>query len=541
MAIYTVELDGKQFDIEGPEGATEDELYGAATEHQKANPAPAQPSAMDTALQNSGPLGTLGKMGMDAMGAISDGFNKAGEFTAESLAGGVASRKPEEIGMVERMAGAAGLPISPIRQAKPGEESFKTSPEVAALAGTAVSMVPDIATSLPMGGGAAVGAKVAGNAVKASKAGKFVQRVGKALKGPTAEEAKIAASEMRLNFRPKAAEKAREVGQFDIRQAEDMLTAAKKEAMEVLTSVKDKGRPMTEAARTEAQAKLKGMADNIRKMRESLIELPGTTRAKLAELEQLKSEAGKAMGAAEDASGFGFKTSPKFEERIKSPKFTSRVAEKLRPMFNKGPEEVAARLKPKNIQKVRKIMQEESGLSNIGHAEGQSMRETAAQALSLKSKPFAEARSRFHDVTNALDNLPNEMKAKSEALRKALGEARDGFKEAAAEAKQKIGSVRNTEEKALADTVASRKREVKTKIIDSATRLQKAKQEAQDLMAQAKSADAAELADIKLKAHALVQEGLENNVIMRKLKGIGGAVAGAAGLGTISAMLKGGK
>lgn len=52
MAIYTVELDGNQFDIEGPDGASEADLHQAAMEHQstgqtplESNPpaAPAQP------------------------------------------------------------------------------------------------------------------------------------------------------------------------------------------------------------------------------------------------------------------------------------------------------------------------------------------------------------------------------------------------------------------------------------------------------------------------------------------------------------------
>jgi hypothetical protein len=259
------------------------------------------------------------------------------------------------------------------------------------------------------------------------------------------------------------------------------------------------------------------------------------------ELEGMKSEAGKAMGVIEDSAEVGFKTSPKFENQIKSPKFTARVAEKLRPMFNKGPEEVASRLKPKSIQKIRKLYQEESGLSSLGHAEGQGMRETAAKALELKVPQFKEARGRFHEVSDALDNVPNDAKNKAESLRKALSEEKDRLKQVAAELKQKIGSTKQVEDKAVADTIASKKRETKRMLIDQATRVQKAKQEAGDLMARAKKADADELADIKQRANELVQEGLENNVIMRKIKGVGGAIAGAAGLGTVAAILKGGK
>lgn len=43
MAIYTVELDGNQFDIEGPDGASEDDLLAAARQHQAGGQTPSQP------------------------------------------------------------------------------------------------------------------------------------------------------------------------------------------------------------------------------------------------------------------------------------------------------------------------------------------------------------------------------------------------------------------------------------------------------------------------------------------------------------------
>jgi hypothetical protein len=55
MAIYTVELDGNQFDIEGPDGASEDDLLAAARQHQSGVQTPASEPASAEAAPSSEP------------------------------------------------------------------------------------------------------------------------------------------------------------------------------------------------------------------------------------------------------------------------------------------------------------------------------------------------------------------------------------------------------------------------------------------------------------------------------------------------------
>jgi hypothetical protein len=89
MAIYTVELDGNQFDIEGPDGASEADLLGAAREHQagaqtppESNPpaesTPSDPHAGDSKTRKfirgvANALPTVGGIGAPIVGAIGTG------------------------------------------------------------------------------------------------------------------------------------------------------------------------------------------------------------------------------------------------------------------------------------------------------------------------------------------------------------------------------------------------------------------------------------------------------------------------------------
>lgn len=89
MAIYTVELDGNQFDIEGPDGASQADLENAAREHQagaqtppESSPAaestPSNPHAGDSKTRKfirgvANALPTVGGIGAPIVGAIGTG------------------------------------------------------------------------------------------------------------------------------------------------------------------------------------------------------------------------------------------------------------------------------------------------------------------------------------------------------------------------------------------------------------------------------------------------------------------------------------
>lgn len=84
MAIYTVELDGNQFDIEGPDGASEADLLGAAREHQaggqtpqESNPpadvTPPESKTRQFVRKVANALPTVGGIGAPIAGAIGTG------------------------------------------------------------------------------------------------------------------------------------------------------------------------------------------------------------------------------------------------------------------------------------------------------------------------------------------------------------------------------------------------------------------------------------------------------------------------------------
>lgn len=143
-------------------------LYLAEAENEAS--VPQQPPAdktklaMDMAMEKVPPQF---KTAIDTYQAIEKLFDKGGEAVAESLAG--AGVKPTTI---------PGVPVLPAKQ---GEQSIKTSPEVAAAVGTGIAMVPDIAASIPTGTATAKGAS---SAVRSLREGvgysgeKTMERIG---------------------------------------------------------------------------------------------------------------------------------------------------------------------------------------------------------------------------------------------------------------------------------------------------------------------------------------------------------------------------
>lgn len=114
MAIYTIELDGKQFDIEGPDDATQDELYKAAVDFEQLSPKKSGLKEMISTASSIIPQGPM-QIGQTAYDLSQKAANWIGEKGAEAMA--------------EKGA----------------------NPYVSAAAGTVAQMAPDILMSLTPG------------------------------------------------------------------------------------------------------------------------------------------------------------------------------------------------------------------------------------------------------------------------------------------------------------------------------------------------------------------------------------------------------
>lgn len=218
------------------------------------------------------------------------------------------------------------------------------NPQIAAGIGTAISMAPDLlmgAAGLKPAVGALEDAAAVGKA-GITKAGQVINT----LKGPSLEEAKALRQVADAGFRPETALKAEQFSK------------------NIIDPVK---------------AEVDSIASR-------LSQLPGKTADKLKVLQDKLGMAGKEMGAAEDAAGFGFKSTPEFEAAVKNPKTMEKTLKVAQDFTKMGPEKVAETIDAKTIQQTRKLIQEgskEKTLSDLGNATMQQGREVAAKALGI--------------------------------------------------------------------------------------------------------------------------------------------------------------
>lgn len=132
MAIYTVELDGQQFDIEGPDGASEADLLGAAREHQAGAQSASQPQIPAEATPPSAApesktrkfvrgvanaLPTVGGIGFPAVAAIGSGglsLPATAGLAGLGAAGGTAGKQL----ILRALGDKEGVPTSSLDAAK---------------------------------------------------------------------------------------------------------------------------------------------------------------------------------------------------------------------------------------------------------------------------------------------------------------------------------------------------------------------------------------------------------------------------------------
>lgn len=178
--IYTIEADGQQFDIEGPDDATPEELQGAVEAHLS-TPSSRRQEDGDILAQAEKALPLPYQAALAAERGVRKVADVAGEKTAEALAGGVSLKSHPLL----------PPPFNVLPEETPGK-GLRTSPETAAAIGTTVQMAPDIAQALlPLGEAKAIAKSTkAGRMLLAPSAktaganfGKALAREGVALEG----------------------------------------------------------------------------------------------------------------------------------------------------------------------------------------------------------------------------------------------------------------------------------------------------------------------------------------------------------------------
>lgn len=341
---------------------------------------------------------------------------------------------------------AATQDLNEATQVAQGEEAETTAGKVGSFAGDLISP-----GSLAVGGAIGAVGKGLTPVAKAglNKAGQMIET----LKGPTLEEAKALRQVAEAGFRPETTIKAE---QF----SKNLIDPVKAEVDSIASR---------------------------------LAQLPGKTADKLKILQEKLGLAGKEMGAAEEAAGFGFKSTPEFEAAIKSPEVmqkTLRVAENF---VKRGPEKIAETIDAKTIQQTRKLIQEgskEKTLSDLGTATMQQGREVAAKALGILDKRFDVARKQYQEIADAIKAVETDSPRMAQQLKAQLKDA-----------KMKLASLQT---------------------------------DAKDLLTSAKAADKARLLDIKRQSLDLIRQGVEHDRLVRNIKttvmGLGGAGAAALGL-----------
>lgn len=358
MAIYTVELDGNQFDIEGPDGASEADLLGAAREHQvgaQTPPAP-QPTPEKTGLEKAVGVseaitGTLGKIASPftsrvgaALSALKAKSDEAADKEAE-LAGqkGVLPISAMVPAIPSMLIDALGVPdrAGEFIAEKGGKMGF---PKTAAAVGTGVAMAPDLVA------GAAGIAKRGAIAASLKSAGK------------TAADAATS----------------------PVRFAKDLIT-----------------KPGT------AEARLAGD--------EALVEVGRRGREKLTLARETRDTAKKGLIGEEEKAGLHFESSPEFETYLKDPKKMSDFSQRIARLAKRTPEELAQSIDSKTLQTFRKVAQEGekiSGLSDIAKSQMRQGKDIITQALGKSEKGIGEALQGFRDAEKVVGEIPAEIKAK---------------------------------------------------------------------------------------------------------------------------------
>lgn len=181
------------------------------------------------------------------------------------------------------------------------------------------------------------------------------------------------------------------------------------------------GRAVTSPARFMKDILTKpGAAEARLAAQESMEGLKAAGADELAGLRNAAGEAKKALISAEEKAGLHFKTSPEFETLLKDPKRVAKNVEILSRLTEQGSSKIAQNLAPKEIQSLRKFLQEaekSSGLSDIAQSEMRKAKGVLVDALKQKTPEVVAPLDKLSKAEEAVRGHAGEMRKRVSAER----------------------------------------------------------------------------------------------------------------------------
>lgn len=220
-------------------------------------------------------------------------------------------------------------------------------------------------------------------------------------------------------------------------------------------------------------------------MEQQLKGLPENNANKVSRLEEMRKSVGAQMNEAEKEGGFAITPDAGFEKTAGSPEKMGNVLNVMGKWANMDPQEIANTVDPETINLFRKLSKAgQNQLSDVGKISMQKGESAASDALGLLSDKFASAKSQYKDIMRAIDDIQDTQPLKAKAMQRQI-------------ATLKVG-------------------------------LDKAQQEATNLVQSARTANVMQRRDIDAKALDLLKQGIAHDKIMNKIK----VAVGLAGAGT---------
>ncbi len=482
------------------------------------------------------------QVGMQAPQGVQEGLIRGGAMSAgESLAGPPGAGVGAAVGntavdLINSPNGrvAAGQVLKSMAMGQPGQAALQG---VQGVVSNPQATWDSVKKSLEQG---AVAAGTSGllNAV-VPKAKDALLIALKRLRGPALDEARLMAESQVNNFVPTAEAKVQQLARQIVPPIQNQANQLGQKLNEVRSIPVAAQGPQEYMAREAASAKIAPIQQQVQDITEQLRALPQQGAEKATQLEQARATAGQAMKGAENAGGAQFSGSAEFEKMVRDPQEMAGLAEKLSKM---GPDEIKA-MPTQQVQLYRKLAQEsKAGLSDIGNAQLQKGREMLSQELAQRIPEFGAARTQYHSVMDAINNLPNEQGAAKAGLQNALGRTKVLLKNTSDEIDAGLQQVRSEEQRQLMGQKQSALTDLKNQLLDTKQQLQQHKMDLADLRVSARGADMEELAGIKKQSSDIVAEAIKRQQLVNKLKNIGwGTAASITGWKAVNALGRGGQ
>jgi hypothetical protein len=383
--------------------------------------------------------------------------------------------------------------------------------------------------------GAAAGGEGIGRASEAMapRVGSLAKRIGAEVKdvalGPNVSEARAMSQQALESFQPTATTKAEQLGEKYVADARAKVLELRNQLAEQRSRVVPGQGPAEMKAAQLARERVGPLQTKLKQAEQEYQQLLSAQAERAKGLATDKASAGAAMGQAEEAGGFAFKSAPQYEEAIKD---RQAMAQHAQFMEGLTPEQ-AAKTPIEQLQLWRKLSagaRSNGTISKLGQASLSKGEKVIGDELANRSPSFKDARTRWAQVNDALKALPQETAKKRAALRNQLTEIKAQLAKEQEDAKFSLKAVRNTERQGLVSEQKAKVSELTKRTNFASADVQKAQADARELLRQAKAADETQLGEIKKKGEELVMQALARARKRRMLAiGAGAAVAGRFG------------